>query len=132
MIVLDTHIWFRWVTAAEPLPDIVSSMIEGTEVAGVSAISVWEIARLALRGRVDVKRDISTWLRFALAGAGVGCIPVTDAIALRTACCPKFTAIPPTVRSSRPLSNTTPSRSASMSSFLFSTSSQDDSSARTV
>lgn len=90
MIVLDTHIWFRWVTCVDPLPSSVASAIEMENYVAVSAISVWEIARLSQRGRINLKRDISGWLDSALAGAGIDCIPIGMAIALRAALLPEI------------------------------------------
>ena len=89
MIVLDTHIWYRWVTPADPLPVRVQSLIAQADAVAVSAISIWEIARLAQRSRVDLKRDISVWLPIALGGAGIDCLPITESIALRAALLPE-------------------------------------------
>jgi PIN domain nuclease of toxin-antitoxin system len=80
VIVLDTHIWYRWVTPADPLPVRVQSLIAQADAVAVSAISIWEIARLAQRGRVDLKRDILAWLPIALGGAGIDCLPITESI----------------------------------------------------
>lgn len=90
MIILDTHIWFRWVTGADPLPLSVNSVIETADCVSVSAISIWEITRLSLRGRINLRCDISTWLDSALDGANIDCIPTSRAIALRAALLPEI------------------------------------------
>jgi PIN domain nuclease of toxin-antitoxin system len=48
MIILDTHIWVWWVHGDQRLTGTQAQMIESneTEAIGVSAISVWEIAKL--------------------------------------------------------------------------------------
>ena len=90
MIVLDTHVWYRWVTPADPLPAPIQSLIARADAVVVSAISIWEIARLAQRGRIDLKRDIRVWLPIALSGAHIGCLPITEPIALRAALLPEI------------------------------------------
>lgn len=48
MIVLDTHIWVWWVHGSEQLTGPQAQIIKAneTDAIGVSAISVWEVAKL--------------------------------------------------------------------------------------
>lgn len=46
MILLDTHIWLRWLLPTEPLPIKLIEPIEQAEIATVSAISCWEVVML--------------------------------------------------------------------------------------
>jgi PIN domain nuclease of toxin-antitoxin system len=56
VILLDTHIWVRWVDpAVSPLPLPIIERIETGDRPAVSAASCWEVAWLARRGRVELK-----------------------------------------------------------------------------
>ena len=46
MILLDTHIWLRWLLSSQPLPINLVEQIEQTETVMVSAISCWEVVML--------------------------------------------------------------------------------------
>ena len=56
MIVLDTHIWIWWVHGSDRLTQTQLDVIEANEdgVIGVSAISLWEIAKLVENGRLEL------------------------------------------------------------------------------
>jgi len=49
MIILDTHIWIWWVHGAKHLTDVQEQTIiaNESEEVGVSAISLWEIAKFS-------------------------------------------------------------------------------------
>lgn len=47
----------------------------------VSAISCWEVAYLAKRGKLDLRRDTKLWIDAALGGSGVACIEVDRTVA---------------------------------------------------
>ena len=51
MILLDTHIWVRWLISGDLKAEIVALIENAAEVA-VSSISCWEVAYLAKRGRI--------------------------------------------------------------------------------
>ena len=72
VILLDTHVWVRWLCpTADPLP---LAMLETLETAGdlaVSAVSCWEVAYLAKRGRLVLPLPLATWLQAALAGSEI-------------------------------------------------------------
>lgn len=54
MILLDTHVWVRWVDPqANPLSPGLLDCIETAEQLAVSAVTCWEVAWLARRGRAD-------------------------------------------------------------------------------
>ena len=56
MIVLDTHVWVRWVhvDANLPWPYAVEIDPHGSDGGRVSAISCWEVAKLVEYGRLCV------------------------------------------------------------------------------
>ena len=55
LILLDTHIWVRWILNENPLPQKIIDTIEesDTELA-VSAISTWEVVLLEKRKRIEL------------------------------------------------------------------------------
>ena len=66
MIVLDTHVLLWWVSDPARLPRNAARLIDKElrkdEPLGVSSFSIWEIALLARRGRLQLSRDVDVWL----------------------------------------------------------------------
>jgi len=90
VIVLDTHVWVRWVDPqANPLPTQIVDCIETADRLAVSAITCWEVAWLVRRNRLQLKLHLSDWLDQALQGSGVACIPIDQPIAVRAAYLPE-------------------------------------------
>jgi PIN domain nuclease of toxin-antitoxin system len=58
-LVFDTHIWLR-ASAGDPQLGVLQNF-RGTAI--VPAISVWEVAMLASKGRVDLQPDVDRWIR---------------------------------------------------------------------
>lgn len=86
MILLDTHIWVRWIEQeTDPLPEAISNLIDESEQVAVSAISCWEVAYLEKRNRVVLSLSIGEWLREALEGSSILCLPLTANIAAKAA-----------------------------------------------
>jgi PIN domain nuclease of toxin-antitoxin system len=67
VIVLDTHAWLWWLAEPARLSRAARRAIDEAETIGVSAISAWELAMLVRRRRISLDRDVSTWVRQALA-----------------------------------------------------------------
>jgi PIN domain nuclease of toxin-antitoxin system len=69
-LLLDTHVWL-WVVAGSPeLSARARQTIDKAAAQGalrIAAISLWEIALLASRGRIVLGKSISFWLDEALA-----------------------------------------------------------------
>lgn len=87
MIVLDTHIWVWWVSGAQKLTKRVASTIDAAAAAGelrVSSISVWEVALLVQKGRLQLTLDVEEWIAAAEALPQVRFVPVDNRIALRS------------------------------------------------
>jgi PIN domain nuclease of toxin-antitoxin system len=82
LIVLDTHAWIWWVADPARLSSAAKRAIEKARVRGVCAISVWEVAVLIERGRLVLDREVTDWVRDALALPGVEFLPLTPEIAL--------------------------------------------------
>ena len=80
MIVLDTHIWIRWQSTPDGLPDWVRKEIAGAHSLAISAISCWELGQLVLRKRVQLNMSLTAWIDEATAST-VCCLPIDRQIA---------------------------------------------------
>ena len=90
VIVLDTHVWVRWVDpSANPLSSGLVDKIEKADQLAVSAITCWEVAWLVRLGRLELKLSLADWLEQALEGSGVICLPIDRRIAVRAAALPE-------------------------------------------
>ncbi len=58
-VVFDTHIWLR-ASAGDPQLGALRNF-RGTAI--VPAISIWEVAMLASKNRIDLKPDVDRWIR---------------------------------------------------------------------
>lgn len=62
MILLDTHALVWWQQEPSPLPTRVWDRIARAKRVYVSAISCWEVATLASRGRIQMDRPLGQWI----------------------------------------------------------------------
>lgn len=63
MIVLDTHILIWWINREQQLPKQVLSYIENHRgQIALSAISLWEIAMLVKKDRLQFSIDVRAWI----------------------------------------------------------------------
>jgi len=89
MYLLDTHIFF-W-RAVEPgrLSEAQDRLLDRAEAAGepvgVSAISLWELAMLARRGRIEPPKVMDLWLGEIESDPGIVVLPLTGRIAAEAA-----------------------------------------------
>lgn len=81
MILMDTHIWLRWLLPDDPLPQKVINLIETTECLAVSSISCWEVVLLEKLHRIELPLPADEWLKAALDESVVTALPITAAIA---------------------------------------------------
>jgi len=77
MILLDTHIWIRWLLPSQPLPTSLVRQIEQTETIMVSAISCWEVVMLEKQQRIKLPLPIKQWLQEATTGSEINVLPIT-------------------------------------------------------
>ena len=85
MIVVDTHALIWSVADDERLGGNARNLIERhsrNDGILVSAISPWEIALLAEKGRLRLGRDVGQWIEAALALPGVRLAPIIPQIAI--------------------------------------------------
>lgn len=87
MIVLDTHSWVWWATGSDELSRAARTRTEAAvreDELLVSSISVWEVAMLVARGRLQLAIAVDAWVGQAERIPGLRFVPVTNAIALRS------------------------------------------------
>lgn len=65
LIILDSHVWFWWITDPEKLSPHAANLIEESREIGVSAYSALELARAKSLGRIEL--DHPDWIYLAFA-----------------------------------------------------------------
>lgn len=82
---IDTHVWLWAIGRPAELSTAATSLLVDPDVRlHVSAISFWELALLAERGRIDVDGDLDGWIEFALREFPLVELPITSGIALES------------------------------------------------
>jgi PIN domain nuclease of toxin-antitoxin system len=84
-LLLDTHIWIRWLSSDQPLPDKIVRQIEEADQLAVSAVSCWEVAYLVKNKRIELPMIMSEWMPAALEGSGVEVVNISSEIAVKSA-----------------------------------------------
>jgi PIN domain nuclease of toxin-antitoxin system len=88
---LDTHAWIWWVEGDRRLPRRVRDTLDHLPREGrpyLSAISLWEVAMLAERGRIAFSVSLPEWLSAAAHPRSVRIVPISPEIAAETAALP--------------------------------------------
>jgi len=80
VIVLDTHAWIWLASEPERLGREARRLLRRERVRGVPAISCWEVAALAARGRLELDRDLVAWMEDALSETGSDRLIVATAL----------------------------------------------------
>jgi len=87
-VVLDTHVWVWLMLGDDRFGQNARRTVEAAVPGGclrVSVISVWEVAMLEQKGRLNLGDDCETWVRNALAAPGIRLAEVTPHIAVCSA-----------------------------------------------
>ncbi len=86
MIILDTHIWVKWVLDENQLPTAFCDKIREheTDGLGLSVISCWEVAKLVELNRLTFEMDIYDWINQALSYPGIQLIEFSPRIAVES------------------------------------------------
>jgi len=87
LLLLDTHVWLWLVAGSADLSTGARLTIDEAAAAGtlrVAAISLWEVALLASRGRIILGKSIGLWLEEALADPGPAIDPLSPQIAVES------------------------------------------------
>lgn len=85
MILLDTHAVLWWQAGGERLSSRAAREIARADVVLISPISCWEIAALAMKGRVGLDREPHTWIRDLLADEHVDVATLSPQVAVSAA-----------------------------------------------
>lgn len=84
-VVLDTRVLVWMLAGDERLPHPVRQVIENASYeagADVAAISLWEVSMLAAKGRLQLYRDIGTWVELVATHPGLHVIPLAPEISV--------------------------------------------------
>jgi len=87
VIVLDTHAWVWWVSGSRSLTRPVRTALRANRETGtirISSISVWEVAQLVVRGRLELTMDVDDWIARSESLPFVEFVPVDNRIAVRS------------------------------------------------
>lgn len=90
-LLLDTHAWVWSVTGSGRLSSRGKAAVRKASTEGgllLSAISVWEVAKLVEKGRLRFDRAVESWIEKALEMPGLTLVPLTPAIACRACALP--------------------------------------------
>ncbi|MEB3192970.1 MAG: type II toxin-antitoxin system VapC family toxin [Snowella sp.] len=82
MIILDTHVWFWWLTESPKLSIKAAEVIAVNTEIGVSAISCWELAMLVSKDRITLSMDVQVWLDLAFQHPKAKLLPLSPEIAV--------------------------------------------------
>ncbi|MBI4756838.1 MAG: type II toxin-antitoxin system VapC family toxin [Betaproteobacteria bacterium] len=86
MIVLDTHVLIYDALAPERLTSAARAALDEAEASGSLAcadITLWEVAMLVAKGRLNPGGEVDLFLRDAVDARGVRVLPITPEIAVR-------------------------------------------------
>jgi PIN domain nuclease of toxin-antitoxin system len=90
VIILDTHILIWWVNQSNQLRQTTLEKIEQEpDAIGISAISLWEVAKLVQVGRLQLSMPVDEWLEQALAYPNVQVVPLSPAIVVESSRLPQ-------------------------------------------
>jgi PIN domain nuclease of toxin-antitoxin system len=85
---LDTHVWLWLMLANAELASNEQNAINRAAASGrlrIAAISVWEAALLASRGRVTLGRPLAQWIAEAVSAPGLSIEPLLPQVAVEAA-----------------------------------------------
>lgn len=77
---LDTNVWLFGANEPEVLPEDIRSILDQCDAQfSLSAISLWEVGKKHQIGKLDLKQELGTWLRGAVA-SHIQVLPLTSEI----------------------------------------------------
>lgn len=80
-VVLDTHVWVWWVSDPNRLSKAATSAMAAASMLGLCPISWWEVATKVSLGKLQLDREVGTWVRQAVGAPKVRVVPLTPEIA---------------------------------------------------
>ncbi len=92
LIVLDTHIWIKYINGDEKLKKLSGIIDKASETSGirVSSISIWEIAMLEKLKKINLSKSIDEWISLALSLPGLRIEYINPKIAIDSTRLPDF------------------------------------------
>jgi PIN domain nuclease of toxin-antitoxin system len=90
--VLDTHVWIWWNMHPQKLSAKARALISASarhDELLLSAISLWEFAKLLEKQRLAISCDPEEWFRVALEMPKLRLVPISPSIAYRSTTLPK-------------------------------------------
>ena len=90
-LLLDTHVWIWFMLADPELKSGERNVINHAAASGllrIAAMSVWETALLASRGRVTLGRPLAQWITQAVSLSGLSIEPLLPQIAIEACSLP--------------------------------------------
>ena len=91
-LLLDTHVWLWFMLANPALAISEQGAINRAAASGqlrIAAISVWEAALLAARGRVALSRPLVQWMTEAVSAPGLSIEPLLPQVAVEASLLPE-------------------------------------------
>lgn len=84
MILLDTHVW--WWSVAEP-GNLSPAAMEAIRIQkpawrAIASISIWELAMMAVKKRIEIDIPVAVWLARAVHDTGITVIELSPDIAV--------------------------------------------------
>jgi PIN domain nuclease of toxin-antitoxin system len=89
---LDTHVWIWWNMHPQKLSSRVRALLSAPNRYGellLSAISLWEFARLLEKGRLAISCDLEEWMDEALQMPKLRLVPLSPSIVCRSTILPQ-------------------------------------------
>ncbi len=84
---LDTHVWIWWQAVAEKIrPQVREALtnLGDEDQLFLSAISVWELAKLVEKGHLKLRTSVDEWTRQALEMPRLLLLPLSPAISIES------------------------------------------------
>ena len=80
---LDTHIWFwSYIETGRLSSHVARTLADSQSELWLSPVSVWELTILSRKGRLQVRPDISTWVKKSMSDLELIEAPLTMDVAL--------------------------------------------------
>lgn len=92
-ILVDTHIWLWHLNGEESLSSKIKKMIDTSAFENalyLSAISLWEIAMLASKKKINFTTSPLAWMNKALSLSNISLVPLSPEIAVESCALPGF------------------------------------------
>lgn len=82
MLILDTHIWLKWVIEnGATLPTAINERIRNEKQIAISAISCLEVIWLTQKRKIELPLPPVEWINESISSMMIECIPISGKIA---------------------------------------------------